>query len=280
MNVKKMTIPKIYLINLARDTIRLASMQAQFDAVGLTFTRIEAVLGHDMPEPIKPYFDLEKGEMSKGEVGCYASHLLVLKMIVESGIPAIIMEDDAFITPNFINITTQIPQIKTAFDIIRLSNPAKTAVIALEKFDKTHDLVSYLRTPYTTTAYYITPEGAKKFLKQQIRTLPIDVDLRFYNEWCLKSYGIIPAPVGVTSHAQLSVIDTLSGTHVFREPVKRNYANNLTRNMKTIYQEYGFTVTLKLVFLNSINSFLKQVFKVKRLPLKVLHYGNSSRHSS
>ena len=42
--------PLIYVINLDRDTERLASISANLAALGLPFERLPAVIGKDVPE--------------------------------------------------------------------------------------------------------------------------------------------------------------------------------------------------------------------------------------
>ncbi|MEH0071479.1 glycosyltransferase family 25 protein [Pannonibacter sp. Pt2-lr] len=92
-----MDIP-IYLINLDRDAKRLAFVDGQLKEFGIAYTRFSAFLGTDIPDWLKPLFLDGSGriaaELTAGEVGCYASHLAVMKLIAEGQRPAVVLEDD------------------------------------------------------------------------------------------------------------------------------------------------------------------------------------------
>ena len=67
---------RIYLINLDRDTARLAWMTRQLEAAGLCFERIPAVAGRAVPQYLLPFFSSDgiavNSRLEPGEVGCYA----------------------------------------------------------------------------------------------------------------------------------------------------------------------------------------------------------------
>ncbi len=80
-----------FLINLARSTDRLDFMKAQ---LGDRFERLDAVLGVAVPDRFADQFS-DPADMSPGEIGCYASHILFAEQIVVRGLPyALVMEDD------------------------------------------------------------------------------------------------------------------------------------------------------------------------------------------
>ncbi|HEY5346698.1 MAG TPA: glycosyltransferase family 25 protein, partial [Rhizomicrobium sp.] len=66
-----------YLINLSRRTDRLAAMTAQFAALGLAFTRVEAVDARGTPDSaIEKWFTATGplGLLPKGDKCCTLSH--------------------------------------------------------------------------------------------------------------------------------------------------------------------------------------------------------------
>lgn len=95
----------IYAINRSTDAERLARFSAAAEAAGVSFTRIEAVDGHDANAPFYLYRDLlpERfwgGETIKpGAFGCYLSHAAAWRRMLADGAEmALICEDDAVLT--------------------------------------------------------------------------------------------------------------------------------------------------------------------------------------
>jgi glycosyl transferase family 25 len=100
--------PLIYVINLGRDVERLASVSANLASFGLTFERVCAVVGKELPY-FKKYVDLNsyawRNRMNTprpGEVGCYLSHLKAMETFLRTDAPwCIILEDDVELLPGF-----------------------------------------------------------------------------------------------------------------------------------------------------------------------------------
>ncbi|MFN3664318.1 glycosyltransferase family 25 protein, partial [Yoonia sp.] len=99
----------IWLINLDRDTDRLAAMQRQLDAMGLDYTRFPAIYGKDRAEELAQRVDAQAyarnmgQEISPGHMGCYASHVAVWDLL--AGSPhrvALILEDDVVFHDDFL----------------------------------------------------------------------------------------------------------------------------------------------------------------------------------
>lgn len=100
--------PPVYVINLDRDTERLASATRELAAAGLAFTRIPAVLGAELlgrPGLVdtEAYRGRNRADSPKGgELGCYLSHLRALEAFLAGGAShAVILEDDVRILPGF-----------------------------------------------------------------------------------------------------------------------------------------------------------------------------------
>src|SRR5262245_10806925 len=92
---------KVFLINLDRSVDRLAHMQRQFDRLRMTVERLPAAEGLNIPAWMRSEF---KGphQLSPGEVGCYASHLMVAhKIVAEELSHAVVLEDDAILDDDF-----------------------------------------------------------------------------------------------------------------------------------------------------------------------------------
>lgn len=192
-------LPPFVVINLDRDADRLAHMQREFTKLGLTFQRFPAVNGANLPEHLRVYFaPAESNPLSAGETGCYASHLAICRAIVDGALPSplFVVEDDIEFPPDFVALMTDvIAKLPPDWDIVRLANEAKRVVLPLARVEGDRRLVRFTTIPPSTGASLISKTGAQKFLKQQVRALPVDQDLRRVWEWDLNTYGVMPPPI-------------------------------------------------------------------------------------
>ncbi len=204
------------LLNLDRDTQRRAHMEKQLARAQIAFTRQSGVLGDAVPDAVKSYFfDKEnrpKTTMKRGEIGCYASHLLALQRVASSalGYAVLIMEDDLEIAEDCAKVINEAIRVAPkGWDILRLSSPSRRAFVPLARLSPDRVLVRYFRIPNSAGAYLITPAGAKKFLTRGVRGLTFDDDLRrpWFHE--METYGVLPPPAkaGVLT----STIDSVEG---------------------------------------------------------------------
>lgn len=193
--------PHIVVINLDRDADRLAHMQHQFDRLALSFERFAAINGANMPEALRSYFPRDREDqaaLSPGEIGCYASHLAICQRIADGSLPSplCVLEDDVELPSDFAAILSAVlERLPSDWDMVRLSNDTKRAVMPLQRLSGQFKLVRYTNVPGSTGASLITRAGAEKFLKQGARTLPVDQDLRRVWAWGLNTFGVTPAPV-------------------------------------------------------------------------------------
>jgi glycosyl transferase family 25 len=200
------------LINLDRDTARLAHMQTQLANAGVAFTRQAGVWGDAVPDDLKPYFYDAEGRpltgMKRGEIGCYASHLRALKRVAagECGAVALIMEDDLNIDPDFLDVVEQaFAALPADWDIVRLSNSPRRAYAPIAWLIKERALARYSKIPNSAGGYLVTPVGAQKFLQKGVRGLTFDDDLR--RPWFhhMQTFGIVPPPMQAGAMKQSSI---------------------------------------------------------------------------
>ncbi len=188
------------LINLSKDTDRLARMSAKLNAASIRFERLDAVYGTNMPLWLKPYFldqdDRIASKLLLGEVGCYASHLLAMRMVERFNEPCLILEDDLEFAGDFSSVLVALKSLPVSYDIIRLSNPVKRYHSPVLKLSSEYQLIKYSSVPPSAGAYVVTPAGANKFLSwKKLRTLPVDQDLRRIWSTKMVTYGVLPRPV-------------------------------------------------------------------------------------
>jgi glycosyl transferase family 25 len=209
----------IFVINLDRSPERLALMRTQALAAGLRFERVRGLNGiQELPTWAKPQFLDDSGRtpngLSAGEVGCYASHLLVMSKIVERGLQgAIVLEDDAVLDDSFARFVERASNaVPDPWDCIHLSTRFKRPAFPIADLGSGRSLVRYMRQPINSTAYMISLAGAAKLAAPRPRTRPFDVEFR--QPWLsgLEVFGIFPALVRPHEHLA-STIDADWKTH-------------------------------------------------------------------
>ncbi|CAH0715963.1 unnamed protein product, partial [Brenthis ino] len=181
----KLTMSKIFMINLARRSERRHLMMESFKELGMDVEIYEAVDGkkltkddidklgiHMMPEYSDPF---HARPMKAGEVGCFLSHYNIWKKIVENKYNlTMIMEDDVHFAPYFKEKLARV--LKEAkgykYDLLYLGRK-----IMLENGETriTSHTVRPLYT-YWTLGYILTYRGAKKLLEANPlkNLLPVD----------------------------------------------------------------------------------------------------------
>lgn len=211
------SFPPCLVINLDRDRDRLAHMEREAAEAGIEFVRFSALRGDVLPQEFSNFFAEPSGAnrslLSKGEIGCYASHLAICKMIVDGALsaPALVLEDDVDLSATLVqDIRSLLEALPKGWDIARLSNPTKHAYATLAQLENGRRLVRYSVIPDSTGAILWSEQGAAKFYKAAQRSLAVDQDLRRPWVWALDTYGVAPAPVGRDAYGQ-STIDDMAG---------------------------------------------------------------------
>lgn len=261
---------RFFLINLDRDRDRFDYMTGALKPFGIVPERIPACLGLTMDEELKPYFLSEQEDilsaMNKGEVGCYASHLTILKRIIEEDIqePVLVMEDDLRFESTFADLLKAFDALPEDWEIVRLSSPAKAYCKVIKHLPASAgDLVQYWRVPNNTGAYLINQAGARKFLSYQTRRMrPVDEDLRRPWEHGLKTYGLLPTPI--TSNIFDSTIDALGSSR--EAPGRQRFKDADNRHgdeWRYRLATFGFFGCLKAVF---ATLFFKKNYKKRSKP--------------
>jgi glycosyl transferase family 25 len=204
--------PPIFVINLDRDAARLAHMHEQLRRLGLAYERFAALRGDALPLALLDYFP-PRTPLTAGEIGCYASHLAIMRRVLAEGHGcALVLEDDVGLPADFARVLAVLVEALPAeWDIVRLSYPTKRVVRAIAPLGGA-DLVRYTHVPVSTGAYLISASGARRF---------IDHDLRRVWVWNLDTYGVAPPPVRADVLGQSSIDDLSLGA---RDPKRRSIA--------------------------------------------------------
>jgi glycosyl transferase family 25 len=194
-------LPVALVINLDRDTARLAHMEAQCTRVGIAMRRWPAMLGAALPPALASSFVSPPSgtawALSAGEIGCYASHITIWQALVDGrlGDVALVMEDDLRLEDDFaLAVRRALSVAAPDWDLIRLSNFPRRAFVPLAEISARYHLVHYTRVPISCGAYLISRAGAIKLLALRARTLPVDEDCRRVWRFGLKTFGVLPPP--------------------------------------------------------------------------------------
>lgn len=193
-----------FFVNLDRDEGRRTAIEGEIAAAALAAERISAVNGLSVPDDLRSYFftgDAPHSRLGAGEIGCYASHLKALKLVVERGLgQALILEDDALLPADLpATLARILASLPADWDVVHLSADPCRAVKPLARLDEKRTLVRYSRVPAGTVGYLISQAGARKFLQPSKRMWPVDTDFRRPWAYGMEIYGVTPRVIGHSS---------------------------------------------------------------------------------
>lgn len=179
----------ILVINLDADAVRLERVVGQL--LGASFTRIPGVKGAQLPELALRSLTREQGEMQKGTLGCFLSHLVAWERVTASGRPALILEDDAWLLAG-VPPSTAALNLPAGFDLVFANERMSPEAAVYPQADMaTVPVGTSVRTKTRgwssagTDGYFVSPKGAKKLLSLVQRDgMAGDVD------WRLLSYAL------------------------------------------------------------------------------------------
>ena len=185
----------------------MVSAKETFNKAGIIFDHEEAIDGKDLSLPHKNYsevkYNLLHGKKTNlGELGCYFSHLKVLKKFLNTTEDwALVCEDDIEFHEDIVEIINNALGSGINFDLLRLSggsNRDKEIGLPL-KLKKIHnDFFLSLNFGFKpgTGCYLINRLAAKNIIKK-INSMSLPIDHAMDRDWVLnhRSLTVTPAPV-------------------------------------------------------------------------------------
>ncbi|WP_157981043.1 glycosyltransferase family 25 protein [Pseudidiomarina insulisalsae] len=198
---------KVLVINLERSPERWRNVKAQLEATGLPFERIDAVAGDTLGETaIARVFDSDAArnnyhyQLSRGEIGCYLSHLKAWQTILDEQLDyAIVLEDDVVLDPKFSSLPEAVAQCSESWDLIKVAAPFKQQKSYLLDNFAGFRWVRFKKPPMGACGHIVSAAGAKKLLAQRPPFhRPVDVDLQWQTELGLVVRGLMPFAVDNT----------------------------------------------------------------------------------
>jgi glycosyl transferase family 25 len=172
----------IYLVNLARRPDRLATMEIQARALGLSLTRLDAVDAKlAEPETLDRWFaaDGPLGEIPRGDKCCSLSHRAAWERLAASGADhAAILEDDVVLRPGARFALGDTGWVPPSIDLIKLEHygPPGQSVLLSDMTDLGSSFrIGRMRSRHTGAAAYILSRRAAEILLALPRfDLPVD----------------------------------------------------------------------------------------------------------
>lgn len=195
---------KCYLINLDRSPERLATMQVQFDRVGIAFTRVLGVdgkllSGQELAAVVDP---VQRWEipMPVSEIGCFLSHKKCIELIAFGADEYVaIFEDDVTLSEDCATLLKQTEWIPEDADIIKIDTQERLVVLEQAKeipgFGRA---LARLRSKHLCCGGYIVSRKAAKRILTYMDKISVPVDNLIYDPQYelftqLTVYQLIPA---------------------------------------------------------------------------------------
>jgi glycosyl transferase family 25 len=218
-------------ISLANAVQRRRNISEQLKNVPIPSVIFDALTDAPASAPYNPREALAKKnrELTKGEIGCFASHYSVLHDFVERGAPKyrIIIEDDLFLDPLF--WWRDIPKLMNTGDIrfFKLYSCSHTRNKTIARF-RDRSLLRYKVPPYGTQAYVVSQQGARQFISG-VDSIERPVDDYLDSFWItgIPVYGIHPSPV-----LELTGDSTIQGRHAPRLKREAGFRYQMHRQLE------------------------------------------------
>ena len=205
----------IWLINLDRDTGRLARMQQQLDAMGLAFTHFPAIYGKDRADELAQRVDAAAYARNMGQtilpgkMGCYASHVAVWEAFIASDAKvALILEDDVVFHDDFLDSLDTALAGAAHWDTLRFNCIRAKLPVSQGRLGQ-YRMNAYLG-PFTgNAAYLLHKDVAERILPQlwpQTRAFDHELNRFFLHDF--RQFGLEP----FSSHVDDGGVSAITGT--------------------------------------------------------------------
>jgi len=238
--------PLIYVINLDRDTERMVSIHANLVRLGLSYERLPAVMGKDVPDweklvDLSAYAWRNRLDMPRaGEVGCTLSHLKAMETFLQTNAPwCVILEDDVEVLPACADVLRSLAE-KDDWDLVKLFNFHSGMPVKKRALAGGHHLVSHLTRTTSSAAYVVNRRAAETLLKS-MRPITEQVDHALDRPWetGLRTRGIRPMPVVLAPVAHTTSTIGYQDKAKTRRPLGKSLKLFLSRTKKEI-SRFGY----------------------------------------
>lgn len=226
----------IFVISLASVVERRKFMEQQLNNKGVPFEFFDAIDGRVNDHYLFEKYNSKKrrrqkgNELSRGELGCFASHYLLWEKCIELNTPIIIIEDDAVIYDEFNFFYKNITNITKNSDYLRLFVNTGNHPYLKIGYECNFDIVRYLKGPRATRGYFITPLAAQKFINDANEWVwPVDdyMDMSWIHK--VQCRGIMP---GIIQGEGAGFTSTIADNSIHKN--KKSLATKFVREIYNI----------------------------------------------
>ena len=180
-----------YVINLDRSVGRWERLVQSFSGLELNLIRISAVDGKmiDFPHPEyseKRYRLYHSKKTHPNEVGCYFSHMKVLRAFLTSSQEhALICEDDISAKPELVDVLREALRYRHSWDILRLNGLNTPVQVPVAPLIPGYQLTIPLTWYGGAGAYMVNRKAAERLLKH-IVPMRIPYDHALDQNWLMR----------------------------------------------------------------------------------------------
>lgn len=192
---------EILVVSLETAEARRAAFAARAAGTSLAWRFFDACTA---PAPgmtlDEPAIRRNKGRpMSRGEIGCYASHFSIWQDLIARGVPqAIVLEDDTMVDWAYLEPLARTDLHALGIDYLRLyaKRPTWQRVVRRDFLQHSRTIVELVGPAYGTQGYVITLEGARR-LAAHCASVRRPIDDEMDRSWAhgLPNLALYPAPI-------------------------------------------------------------------------------------
>lgn len=212
-----MTLP-VYCVCLERETERRATLDKRLSELNISPVFV-GVDGSNLPKQFKPRYKEHLAQqvfgrgLSKGEIGCYSSHLQIWQMMLANNEEvALILESDAEPDATSISIAQQLVKQTDDWDLLLLYwSECLPSFHGRKALRPPYQLVRFSRKTHTTVAYMVTRRGVEELLAHSEHfVMPVDIMMTGGKiRKNLRTFGVHPRAVKVSAnHLDTSVVES------------------------------------------------------------------------
>ena len=188
---------RILIINLPTHIDRLVFQKKQMARLGLSFELTHAVDAATLPEETyKRLAGTWERPLRKAEVCCFLSHRNAWQSVLDSGQPALILEDDAVLANTTPQLLAELSTLKD-IDLATLEVRARKKIISKHGTPITPGLtlLALFQDRTGAAGYVLWPEGARKLLAKADSGRAGIADAFISSHYALRAFQIEPAPI-------------------------------------------------------------------------------------
>lgn len=198
----------IYVISLKASASRRRAMTERMAALGLSFSFIDGVRGADITAAQRTTLVSERrrshlgAPWSDGAIGCLMSHRKAWETLRDRRCDAaLILEDDADLSRETLDVLPRLEALKGRFDLINLHHTSSRPLVDVARLSSTHSLSVTRYAGIGAIGYVVSRDAAERLLTVSTAGIfEVDVLMNRWWEHGLNTLVVSPAVVREDGH--------------------------------------------------------------------------------